>query len=177
MYCTVLYCAIHYCTEQCCTVLYCTGLYCNVLYCSVLCYTLLHWTLLYCTVLYWTVLYCTVMYCTVLYCTFLYYTERWLVFFVTGHSLSMLSYLYFQHEMAAFPPTEQRQYPQRKCKVCLKSGGVRKDTRYYCVSCNVPLCKFKCFRVSVIIWKQNFLFMSLWYLWPLPSCCSVVLEG
>ena len=34
----------------------------------------------------------------------------------------------------------------RDIRVCSKKGD-RKDTRYYCKACNVPLCQGKCFEV------------------------------
>ena len=51
-----------------------------------------------------------------------------------------------RHEIALFPATEKKKCPQRGCRVCLKHGN-RKDTRYYCLHCGVPLCIIPCFKL------------------------------
>ena len=48
------------------------------------------------------------------------------------------------HHITAFPATATKKYPQRKCRVCRLRGN-RKDTRFYCKECGVPLCKAPCF--------------------------------
>ena len=48
------------------------------------------------------------------------------------------------HHIKSFPPSDGKKYPQRRCRFC-KNNSVRKDTRYYCEECNVPLCKAPCF--------------------------------
>ena len=48
------------------------------------------------------------------------------------------------HHISTFPPTECKKYPQRMCRLCSKNG-IRKDTRYYCKECKVPLCNVSCF--------------------------------
>ena len=48
------------------------------------------------------------------------------------------------HHMVTFPSTASKKYPQRACRVCLM-GSKRKDTRYYCKECGVPLCRVPCF--------------------------------
>ena len=44
------------------------------------------------------------------------------------------------HIKSLLPPTPKDSTPQGKCRVCLRKYGVRRDTRYYCINCNVPLC-------------------------------------
>ena len=48
------------------------------------------------------------------------------------------------HSPSRIPPTERKKYSQRRCVVCRKHGASR-DTRYYCETCNVALCKTPCF--------------------------------
>ena len=48
------------------------------------------------------------------------------------------------HKMTIFPATRKAN-PQRPCRVCRKMKDIRKDTRFYCKACNVPLCKEYCF--------------------------------
>lgn len=48
------------------------------------------------------------------------------------------------HHMLTFPSTANKKYPQRACRVCLMDKK-RKDTRYYCKECGVPLCCVPCF--------------------------------
>ena len=43
------------------------------------------------------------------------------------------------HQHDVFPPNEKKARPQRACRVCYRKG-TRRDTRYYCTDCNVPLC-------------------------------------
>ena len=49
------------------------------------------------------------------------------------------------HTIAPIPPSKTKERPQRKCKVCHKRRGTRKDTRYWCAECKVALCKVGCF--------------------------------
>ena len=49
------------------------------------------------------------------------------------------------HTMLRYPPTEKKNRPQRKCRVCARNNS-RRDTRYYCKECNVPLCQVPCFQ-------------------------------
>ena len=49
------------------------------------------------------------------------------------------------HELVKFPPTERKKAPQRRCRVCQRKGQ-RKDTRFYCKACNMPLCPVDCYR-------------------------------
>jgi len=51
---------------------------------------------------------------------------------------------YTKHHMETYPATENKDYPQRACRVCQKRG-IRRDTRFYCTSCGIPLCKKQCF--------------------------------
>ena len=47
------------------------------------------------------------------------------------------------HHINSFPATDGKKYPQRKCRLCTKNG-IRKDTRFYCKECGIPLCKAPC---------------------------------
>ena len=49
------------------------------------------------------------------------------------------------HHLSTYPPTPKKQRPQRACRVCLRAQNKRRDTRYYCTDCNVPLCMGACF--------------------------------
>ena len=46
------------------------------------------------------------------------------------------------HHMLTFPSTANKKYPQSLQGV---SDGQKKDTRYYCKECGVPLCCVPCF--------------------------------
>ena len=48
------------------------------------------------------------------------------------------------HQPIQIPPTRLKKYPARRCVVCRKHGHPR-DTRYLCTTCNVALCKGRCF--------------------------------
>ena len=52
----------------------------------------------------------------------------------------------FEHTLSKIPATDRKKWSQKRCVLCRKYG-VRKDTRYICVPCNVPLCKEPCFSV------------------------------
>ena len=56
--------------------------------------------------------------------------------------ISRLSSGFKSHHIVSF--IHCKKYPQRKCRLC-KKNGARKDTRYYCKECNIPLCKAPCF--------------------------------
>lgn len=49
------------------------------------------------------------------------------------------------HYPEYIPATARKICATRKCKVCA-SKGFRKETRYYCVSCNAGLCVTPCFK-------------------------------
>uniref|UniRef100_A0A803K7T6 PiggyBac transposable element-derived protein domain-containing protein n=1 Tax=Xenopus tropicalis TaxID=8364 RepID=A0A803K7T6_XENTR len=53
-----------------------------------------------------------------------------------------------KHFIANIPPTLNKRYTQRKCKVC-RSKGVRREVRYYCPKCpkKPALCFHPCFEV------------------------------
>ena len=51
---------------------------------------------------------------------------------------------YKRHHIELIPDTEKVCKPQKRCRVCYRKGS-RKDTRYLCKECNVPLCLGKCF--------------------------------
>nr|BAF82020.1 piggyBac transposase Uribo1 [Xenopus laevis] len=53
-----------------------------------------------------------------------------------------------KHFIAQIPPTPNKRYAQRACKVC-RSRGVRKDVRYFCPKCpsKPALCFEPCFEV------------------------------
>ena len=42
------------------------------------------------------------------------------------------------------PATQSKTKPLRKCAVCSKNG-IRKESRYWCKTCEVPLCVVHCF--------------------------------
>ncbi|KAJ8938228.1 hypothetical protein NQ314_011557 [Rhamnusium bicolor] len=48
-----------------------------------------------------------------------------------------------RHFPSQVPPTEKKKEAQKRC-TCAKMGH-RKDTRYMCAECNVPLCLINCF--------------------------------
>lgn len=54
-----------------------------------------------------------------------------------------------RHFAVFVPPTEKKQFPQRKCKVCmhtsLRPQMPRKETRYMCRDCGIALCFPQCF--------------------------------
>lgn len=57
-----------------------------------------------------------------------------------------------RHFPECIPATEKKQFPTRQCGVCCRvrdarGKKVRKETRYYCPICDVPLCVTPCFRV------------------------------
>ena len=45
------------------------------------------------------------------------------------------------HHLSLICPTEGKKWPQKKCASCRQKYGLRKDTRYICIQCNVALCK------------------------------------
>ena len=49
------------------------------------------------------------------------------------------------HHISLICPTEGKKWPQKKCVYCRRKYGVRNDTRYFCIQCNVALCKEPCF--------------------------------
>ena len=51
---------------------------------------------------------------------------------------------YKRHHIERIPDTEKVYKPQKRCRVCYRKGS-RKETRYLCKECNVPLCLGKCF--------------------------------
>lgn len=56
-----------------------------------------------------------------------------------------------RHFPSKLPPTAARERPTRQCHVCgyrkNPSGKrLRRETRYFCAECNVPLCVVPCFR-------------------------------
>ena len=62
--------------------------------------------------------------------------------------------MYLQHTVNSYPPSQKSANIQRPCRVCIKRYSKRRDTRYYCVQCNVPLCIIGCFNVILFILKQ-----------------------
>lgn len=44
------------------------------------------------------------------------------------------------------PPTNKKCHPMKRCAWC-KTKNIRKETRYYCKNCNVPLCVTPCFEL------------------------------
>lgn len=65
-----------------------------------------------------------------------------------------------RHFISKIPPTLSKAHPRRVCKVCAekakRSTGNRgrKETSYYCSSCNKPLCVDECFEIYHT--KQNY---------------------
>ncbi|KAL4152744.1 hypothetical protein QTP88_000577 [Uroleucon formosanum] len=65
-----------------------------------------------------------------------------------------------RHFISKIPPTLSKAHPRRVCKVCAekakRSTGNRgrKETSYYCSSCNTPLCVDECFEIYHT--KQNY---------------------
>lgn len=53
-----------------------------------------------------------------------------------------------RHFIAPIPPTEKKEKPQKKCRVCTKRK-TRKESRYHCASCpsNPGLCYYPCFEI------------------------------
>ena len=49
------------------------------------------------------------------------------------------------HHLSLIYPTKGKKWPQKKCVNCRRKYGVRNDTRYICMQCNVALCKEPCF--------------------------------
>ena len=63
---------------------------------------------------------------------------------------SLLQYTPGGHFPMEVPPTEKKRNPLRKCHVCSRKRDhtgkpIRKETRYMCKSCKVPLCVVPCF--------------------------------
>ncbi|XP_022097496.1 piggyBac transposable element-derived protein 4-like [Acanthaster planci] len=61
------------------------------------------------------------------------------------HALPAPNRLTGWHFPITLPPTEKTPNPCRRCVVC-KSEGRRRETRYACDTCNVPLCVHPCFK-------------------------------
>ena len=54
------------------------------------------------------------------------------------------------HFVMNIPATNKKRFPRRRCKQCSKKTDVngkpvRKETRYLCKLCQVPLCLLPCF--------------------------------
>lgn len=57
-----------------------------------------------------------------------------------------------RHFPEYIPPTEKKMNPTRQCAMCsrvrdARGKKIRRESRYYCPDCNVPLCVTPCFRV------------------------------
>nr|XP_005559135.2 piggyBac transposable element-derived protein 4 [Macaca fascicularis] len=57
-----------------------------------------------------------------------------------------------RHFPKSIPPTSGKQNPTGRCKICCsqydKDGKrIRKETRYFCAECDVPLCVVPCFEI------------------------------
>ena len=50
-----------------------------------------------------------------------------------------------EHSLIKIPSTKRKKYAQKVCVHCRQKYGVRNDTRYICVLCQVALCKEPCF--------------------------------
>ena len=55
-----------------------------------------------------------------------------------------------RHFPEIIPPTEAREHPYRRCKVCRISKGIRKESKYYCPDCpSTPgLCIIPCLKID-----------------------------
>ena len=62
-------------------------------------------------------------------------------------SLRRLTGSFAEHRIDTLPSTPKRKYPQKRCRVCLKKDGRRKETRYWCKECKVALCLGYCYEV------------------------------
>ena len=51
------------------------------------------------------------------------------------------------HELDVLPATSNKLFPTRVCRVCRKKYGRRKESRYYCMKCVIPLCVVRCFKI------------------------------
>lgn len=54
-----------------------------------------------------------------------------------------------RHFPSYIPPTEKKEYPTRQCHVCRHSTRrerARRESRYMCEDCDIPLCVTPCFR-------------------------------
>ena len=49
------------------------------------------------------------------------------------------------HRLLPIPSTLKKKWPQKPCIICRKDDQRRRDTRHYCNTCNVALCKNICF--------------------------------
>ncbi|CAM1329793.1 PGBD5 (predicted) [Pycnogonum litorale] len=57
-----------------------------------------------------------------------------------------------RHFCSYIPPTEKKRQPTRICKVCSEKSAsegnrVRKETRFWCQDCEIPLCHIPCFEL------------------------------
>ena len=54
-----------------------------------------------------------------------------------------------KHKPSRIPATDKRKYPQRRCAVCSKQNGIKRNVRYYCKVCpeEPALCKYQCFQM------------------------------
>ena len=50
------------------------------------------------------------------------------------------------HVLVKFPSTVTRDHPVRRCRVCVKNNR-RRETRFYCQGCSIPLCRLHCFTI------------------------------
>ena len=49
-----------------------------------------------------------------------------------------------QHRLEEIPRTPCKEKPCKPCRVCKRKSNLRKDTRYQCRACVVPLCAVPC---------------------------------
>jgi hypothetical protein len=52
-----------------------------------------------------------------------------------------------RHFIERIPPTDKKAKPTKRCPVCCKKTGKRKETSYWCKDCGVGLCFENCFRI------------------------------
>ena len=60
-----------------------------------------------------------------------------------------------EHKIVTIPQKEdgKKKYPQKSCRYCWRAGR-RRDTRFMCEQCSVPLCKFICFEQHQLASEQ-----------------------
>ncbi|XP_021914858.1 uncharacterized protein LOC110827459 isoform X8 [Zootermopsis nevadensis] len=51
------------------------------------------------------------------------------------------------HFIEKIPPTRKKAKPTRRCAVCCKRTGKRKETSFWCQDCKVGLCLKECFKI------------------------------
>lgn len=71
------------------------------------------------------------------------------------------------HFIEKIPPTRKKAKPTRRCAVCCKRTGKRKETSFWCQDCKVGLCLKECFKIyhtQAIIQKQQGKILTICFL-------------